>query len=30
MLFLFTSSSKLPSGRVLKVNIIIMSGEALY
>ena len=29
MLFLFSSLSKLPSRRVLKVNIIMMSGEAL-
>ena len=31
MLFLFTSLSKLPSGRVLKINIIMMGvgGEAL-
>ena len=26
MLFLFTSLSKLPSGRVLKINIIMMGG----
>ena len=29
MLFLLTSLSKLPSGRVLKISIIMMSGEAL-
>ena len=29
MLFLFTSLSKLPSRRVLKINVIMMSGEAL-
>ena len=29
MLFLFSSLSKLPSSRVLKVNIIMMSGKAL-
>ena len=27
MLFLFTSLSKLPSGRVLKINIIMMGGS---
>ena len=29
MLFLFTSLSKLPSGRVLKINIIMMGGGRL-
>ena len=29
MLFLFTSLSKLPSRRVLEINIIMMSGKAL-
>ena len=29
MLFLFTSLGKLPSRRVLKIDIIMMSGEAL-
>ena len=30
MLFLFTSLSKLPSGRVLKINIIMMGGKLCH